>query len=82
MTHLHDDASTTAATKSAASAAENDHGRDQDDEPDNDDHDILRGSEWLTDAGRPGRHVCAVCRSAVLAVLSGARTGGNRRTGR
>src|ERR1035438_1819112 len=32
-----------------------DHRRDQDDEPDNDDHDVLRGSELLTDAGRPWR---------------------------
>jgi len=29
-----------------------------------------------------GRHVCAVCRSTMLALLSGARTGGNGRTGR
>src|ERR1035437_9014796 len=32
-----------------------DHRRDQDDEPDNDDHDVLRGSELLTDAGGPWR---------------------------
>src|SRR5580704_1000643 len=36
-----------------------DHRRDQDDEPDDYDHDALRESELLTDAG--GRHVCAVC---------------------
>jgi ANTAR domain/GAF domain len=59
-----------------------DHGRDQDNEPDNYDHDALRGAELLTDAGGPARHVCAVRRSAWPAVLSGARTGGNRRTGR
>src|SRR5208337_3941678 len=89
----------------AAAVAEDDghagdHRGDQDDEPDNNDHDALRGSELLTDAGGPwrppphrfrvarirrgwaGRHVSAVCGSTVLAVLSGARTGGCRRTAR
>src|ERR1700722_17805272 len=58
-----------------------DHRHDEDDDTDNDDHDVLRGSELLTDAGGPGRHVRAVCRSTVLAVLSGARTGGTGGTG-
>src|SRR5579859_6114481 len=83
-----------------------DHRRDQDDEPDNGNHDVLPGSGLLTgswQAVAPAARRSRVTRnrrgwawparpsrlpSTVLAVLSGARTGGsgwtggNRRTGR
>ena len=43
---------------------------------------LTMASRWLVRGGGRAWHVCVVCGSTVLAVLSGARTGGNRLTER